>query len=142
MRKTILALPVLLILSVSALWAGEQTGEQTKEQNGPQLTFATDGHDCGTVYFQDVDIKTIEVRFSNTGDAPLVLNGVRSCCGTVVTRWPREPVLPGESETIEVQFRVVNRPHMIRRVISVASNDPDSPRKRFHITGRVEPKNE
>ena len=135
MKKVILALPVLFFLfSAAALYAEEQTG--------PQLTFDTDEYDCGTLYFEDVDIKTIEIGFSNTGNAPLVLDNVRSCCGTVVTGWPREPVLPGEKAKIEVRFRVASRPHMIRRVVSVASNDANAPRQRIRITGRVIVKNE
>ena len=135
MKKMILALPVLFFLfSAAALYADDQPG--------PQLTFDTDEYDCGTLYFEDVDIKTIEIGFTNTGDAPLVLDNVRACCGTVVTGWPREPVLPGEKAAIEVRFRVTSRPHMIRRVVSVASNDASAPRQRFNITGRVIGKNE
>lgn len=135
MKKAIFTLPVLIFLfSAAALYAEKQTG--------PQLAFDTDGHDCGTLYFEDVDIETVEIGFSNTGNAPLVLENVRACCGSVVTQWPREPVLPGEKAKIEVQFRVANRPHMIRRVVSVASNDASAPRQRFHITGRVAGKSE
>ena len=113
-----------------------------EESRGPQLTFETEGYDCGTLYFEDVDIKTIEIKFSNTGNAPLLLGSVRACCGTVVTFWPSEPILPGENAKIEVRFRVANRPHLIRRVVSVESNDIYDPRKRFHITGRVNQKSQ
>ena len=130
MKKVILTLPVLFfIFSAAAVYAEEQTG--------PRLTFDKDEYDCGTIYFEDIDIKTIEIGFTNTGEAPLVLDNVRSCCGTVVTGWPREPVLPGDNAKIEVRFRVASRPHMIRRAVSVASNDTSAPRQRIHITGRV-----
>ncbi len=101
------------------------------------MTFATEGYDCGTIYFEEVDVKTVEIEFTNTGDAPLVLDNVRACCGTRVIQWPREPVLPGESATIEVKFRVPNRPHTIRRVATVYSNSTNDPRKQFRITGRA-----
>lgn len=109
-----------------------------EENQGPILAFADPEYDCGTIYFDEVDIKTLEIGFSNTGDAPLVLRNVRACCGTVVTDWTREPVLPGEKGKIEVRFRVAKRPHMIRRVISVESNSADNPRQRYRITGRVQ----
>ncbi len=130
MWKTILIVPVLFLLfSVAALSASEP--------QGAQLTFATDGYDCGEIYFEEVDVQTVEIEFSNTGDAPLVLGNVRACCGTRVIQWPREPVLPGEKASIEVRFRVPNRPHMIRRLVVVYSNSIDDPRKRFPITGRA-----
>lgn len=135
MWKTILALPCILLLFSAASLSAE--GEQ-----GAQLTFANDRHDCGTIDYEDVDIQTIAIPFSNTGDAPLVIEKVRGCCGTRITDWPRKPVLPGETGEIELQFRVADRPQMIRRVITVLSNDSDAPRQRFRITGRVTGKTE
>ncbi len=108
------------------------------ESQGPVLTFSNPEYDCGIVYYDNVSIKTINIEFSNTGDAPLVLKGVNSCCGTVVTYWPKEPVLPGEKGKIEVRFRIAKNPGTIQRVISVGSNDANHSRKRYHITGRVE----
>lgn len=108
------------------------------ESQGPVLTFSTPTYDCGIVNFDTVSIKTINIEFFNTGDAPLVLNGVNSCCGTVVTNWPKEPVLPGGKGTIQVRFRIAKNPGTIGRVISVASNDAVDPRKRYHITGQIE----
>ncbi len=121
---------VLLLLAAATVHAGES--------QGPILTFANPEYDCGTIYFDEVDIKTLEIEFSNTGDSPLVVNNIRACCGTVVTDWTREPVLPGEKGKIEVRFRVAKRPHMIRRVISVESNSADNPRQRHRITGRAQ----
>lgn len=130
MWKTILtAAFIFLLFSVAVLPASEP--------QGPQLTFATEGYDCGEVYFEEVDVQTVEIEFSNTGDAPLVIGNVRACCGTRVVQWPREPVLPGENATIEVRFRVPNRPHMIRRVVTIQSNSTNDPRKRFQIKGQA-----
>lgn len=130
MWKTILIVPfIFLFISFAPLSAAEP--------HGAQLTFAADGHDCGEIYFEEVDVKTVAIEFSNTGNAPLVLANVRACCGTRVIEWPHEPVLPGENATIEVRFRVPNRPHMIRRVVTVQSNSINDPRKQFSITGQA-----
>ncbi len=129
MWKTIFVLPCILLFFAAVLPASEP--------QGPQLTFATEGHDCGTIYFDEVNVKTIEVEFSNTGDSPLVISNVRACCGTRVTEWTREPLLPGESGKINVSFRVPNRPHAISRVVTVQSNSAGGARNRFRIKGRV-----
>ena len=122
---------LLMALAISSVpvYAGES--------QGPVLTFSMPAHDCGIVYYDTVSIKTVDIEFANTGDAPLVLNGVNSCCGTVVTYWPREPVLPGEKEKIQVRFRIAKNPGSIQRVISVVSNDAVQPRIRYPITGQV-----
>lgn len=129
MWKTIFAVPLLLLYFVGALSASEH--------QGPQLTFATEGHDCGTIFFDEVNVKTIEIEFSNTGDSPLVISNVRACCGTRVTEWTREPLLPGENGKISVSFRIPNRPHAISRVVTVESNSAGGARNRFRIKGRV-----
>ncbi len=129
MWKAVFTAIFMVLFSIVSIPAGEQ--------QGPRLTFATDGYDCGNIDYVDVDVKTIAIEFSNTGDAPLVLANVRACCGTRVTQWPAEPILPGEHGAIEVRFRVPNRPHMINRVVSVQSNSADEPRKQFRITGRA-----
>jgi hypothetical protein len=132
----IIAITVLTVFFLTASLHAEPA-ENAQEKQGPQLTFSTPGHDYGTIYFDDVNVKTLEIEFYNTGNAPLLLDNVRACCGTVVTRWTHEPVLPGEMGTIEVRFRVANRPHNISRVVSVDSNSGDTTRHRFRITGRA-----
>lgn len=108
------------------------------KNHGPLLTFSTPEYDFGTVYFNEVRIKRVEIEFSNTGDKPLLISDIKSCCGTVVTYWPKEPILPGETEKIKVRFRIVKKPSSIRRVISVHSNSVDNASKRYHITGRIQ----
>ena len=129
MRKSALLSAGMMLLASTMAYAGES--------QGPSLTFATQGYDCGIVYYDETSIKTVEIEFVNTGDAPLVLHRIHSCCGTVVTKWPEEPTLPGEKGSIQVRFRIAKQPGNIRRVISIRSNDEDNPRIRYLITGQI-----
>lgn len=43
-------------------------------------------------------------KFKNTGDEPLVLSNAKGSCGCTVPSWPKEPIAPGASGEIIVEF--------------------------------------
>ena len=45
-----------------------------------------------------------DYKFTNTGDEPLIISNAKGSCGCTVPDWPREPIAPGESSVIKVQF--------------------------------------
>ncbi len=108
-----------------------------EERGGPVLTFEVPLYDYGTVYTDDLPETKLDIVFKNTGNAPLVLTNASACCGTRVTHWPKEPVMPGLTDTIKVEFNLVPRPHRIRRVVVVSSNCSESLNHPFRITGEV-----
>jgi hypothetical protein len=42
--------------------------------------------------------------FKNTGTHPLIISNAKGSCGCTVPDWPREPIPPGESGEIKVQY--------------------------------------
>jgi len=131
MIKRSLTLAALLMAMVLTAAADEN------EKKGPVLTFDPPRQDYGTVYVDELPDGNLEIQFSNTGDEPLVISNVRACCGTRVREWPREPIMPGEEETIEVSFRLAPRPQRISRSVTVNYNNEQRPTERFRIVGQV-----
>lgn len=107
------------------------------DEKGPQLKWEKDRHDYGTVYVDDMPETKLAINFSNTGDEPLILSNVRACCGTRVTQWPREPILPGEEGTINIEFRLAPRAQRISRTVTVTYNNEEKPTERYRIVGQV-----
>ena len=129
MRKPIsLLLIVLMSLSVAVM---------AQDNKGPAISFDPERTDYGTVYSDDMPETKLAIEFTNSGDQPLVLSGVRACCGTQVRSWPREPILPGEKGTINVEFRLQPRPQRISRTVTVTSNSATNPTAIYRITGEV-----
>jgi len=63
--------------------------------------------------------------FTNTGDHPLVLTNAKGSCGCTVPRWPKEPIMPGESADLLVQFDSKNKKGtQSKRVTIMANTDP------------------
>lgn len=93
-------------------------------QAGPKIQFKSDTIDYGNVSKGDDNgIRTFE--FTNTGDAPLIIKDVKSTCGCTVPSWPKDPVLPGKSQKIEVKYNM--KPGPIRKTITVQSNAVNYP---------------
>lgn len=76
-----------------------------------------------------------EFIFTNTGDAPLVISKVNSSCGCTIPKKPEKPILPGESDKIQVKYDT-QRVGLIRKSISVTSN-ASNPSVYLKITGEV-----
>jgi len=76
-----------------------------------------------------------EFIFTNTGDAPLVISNVKSSCGCTIPKKPEKPILPGESDKIQVKYDT-QRVGLIRKSISVTSNASNAS-VYLKITGEV-----
>lgn len=62
-------------------------------------------------------------KFTNEGKAPLLISQVNPSCGCTVPKdWPHEPVAPGESGEITVEFNSKGSPGKIDKNISVLTN--------------------
>ncbi len=125
MKKIALFLfATLFTVTVFGQTASEQAAAKAdKNSNGPEITFDKTVHDYGTVPYKG-DGKC-EFKFTNTGKEPLILTNVRSSCGCTVPKWPREPILPGQSEVIHVEYKT-NRIGRINKTVTVQSNAENS----------------
>ncbi|NRB62026.1 MAG: DUF1573 domain-containing protein [Saprospiraceae bacterium] len=64
-------------------------------------------------------------KFTNTGNEPLILSNARGSCGCTVPKWPREPIAPGQSSEITVEFNTANkRGNRSQKVTITANTNP------------------
>ncbi len=96
---------------------------------GPVTTveFEETEFDFGTV--MEGEKVTHVYKFKNTGDEPLIISNAKATCGCTVPSWPREPIAPGESSEIKVQFDTKNKGKVggqvqSKRVTITANTDP------------------
>ena len=75
--------------------------------------------DYGTINKNADGTRTFE--FTNTGDAPLIINRVKSSCGCTVPSKPTQPIMPGKTDKIVVKYNT-HRPGPFRKTITVYSN--------------------
>lgn len=107
-------------------------------QGKAKITFDETKHDFGS--FKESDgVQSTTFKFKNEGAVPLVLNNVRPSCGCTTPKWSREPIAPGATGEIQVNYDPRNRPGTFTKTIAVQSNAENSTVV-LSITGQTEPR--
>ncbi|BEG98448.1 DUF1573 domain-containing protein [Bacteroides sedimenti] len=128
MKKTLFLL-MLLFLGVTYASAEKQA----------EITFDKKVHNFGTFSEESPKVKCI-FTFTNTGDAPLVINQAIASCGCTVPEYTKEPVMPGKKGTIEVTYNGAGKyPGEFKKSITIRSNAKEE-LVRLYITGEMTPK--
>ncbi len=149
MKKTLFSL-VAILLSVCFVWA---QGEMPKVQpvqpatpaqttpanpNAGEMKFETETYDFGRIP-KGIPV-THDFTFTNVGKEPIIISNVQSSCGCTTPNWPREPILPGKTGTIKVQYNAAS-PGAFNKSITIISN-AKTPTKVLYVKGIVEAETE
>jgi hypothetical protein len=89
-------LSILAFVLVGTFCATAQTA------NGAVMTFDVTTIDYGTIDKGAEPIR--KFKFTNTGNEPLIIKSAKGSCGCTVPTYPKEPIMPGESNVIEVRY--------------------------------------
>ena len=116
---------IILAFSISLFSFGQQKKSE--------ITFEKMVIDYGTIDKGANGVR--DFIFTNTGDAPLIISNVKSTCGCTIPKKPEKPILPGESDKIQVKYDT-KRVGFIRKSITVTSN-ASNPNVILKITGQV-----
>ena len=73
--------------------------------------------------------------FTNVGDAPLIIQSIKSSCGCTVPKKPEKPIMPGEKGEIKVSYDT-KRVGGFSKAITIFSNAKNS-RKIIKIKGII-----
>ena len=87
------------------------------------LSFESEVIDYGTIVQNENGLRAF--KFTNTGKAAVVISKVKSSCGCTVASKPDQPILPGESAQIEVNYDT-KRIGTFSKSITVLSNARES----------------
>lgn len=91
--------------------------------------------DLGSVALNGKAVTTISIK--NTGDKPLIISDARASCGCTVPSWPREPIAPGKSANMTVEYTTTAKPGAFNKTVTINSNAVTEGRKIFRIKGVV-----
>jgi hypothetical protein len=61
-------------------------------------------------------------KFTNAGKEPLLISNAKGSCGCTVPTWPKEPVPPGGSGELAVEFNTKGKPGKQSKRITVTAN--------------------
>lgn len=103
----------------------------------PVMEFEKAEHDFGTIE-QGTAQETV-FKFTNTGNAPLIITNATSSCGCTVPNPPKEPIAPGETGELVVKFNGSGQ-NQVSKAITVTANT-EKGTEMLRIKAFVNPKN-
>lgn len=104
---------------------------------GQVLQFDKKVHDFGFFPRPKSGVTSCEFAFTNSGNAPLVLNKVIASCGCTTPEWTDKPIPPGGKGSIKVTYNATTA-GTFNKSITVYSNSKNGT-VRLMVKGRVEP---
>lgn len=146
MKKILLSLVVASALFTACNNAGSKDNESTEQsteagtpdlQNAGVMDFKEKEFDFGTI--KEGALVKHTFTFTNTGKSPIILAQVSASCGCTTPTYTSEPVLPGKTGEINVEFNSDNQVGQQQKIITIASNaNPNI--LTVQLKGTVEPK--
>jgi len=86
----------------------------------PIIEFVKNEHDFGQVL--QGEIVSYSFRFTNTGNADLIITNVSTSCGCTASEYPVDAIKPGETKKIKAIFDSENRSGFQNKRITVLTN--------------------
>ncbi len=123
MMKNLIAVLFISLISFGAL----------AQEKMAKIDFKETTIDYGTIEKGADGVRTF--KFTNTGNAPLIISKVNSSCGCTIPQWPKKPIMSGQSGEIQVKYDT-KRVNPIRKTITVLSN-AQTPTVALKIKGLV-----
>lgn len=106
--------------SISATNASSPQTNATTPQNSTTMVFDKDVHDFGSV--KEGEKVTYKFKFKNTGDKPLTIFDAKGSCGCTVPEYPKEPIAPGKSGEIKVEFNSKGKKGSETKYVTLTAN--------------------
>ena len=100
----------------------------------PAFTFEKEEHDFGILI--DGEKVSYSFRFTNSGDAPLIISNAKGSCGCTVPNYPKEPIAPGSTASIDVTFDSKGRTGKQSKAVTLTTNTNPN-RKVIRINSEV-----
>lgn len=96
------------------------SSEEVDPERLPMMTFDKDFHDFGKITAGEK--VTYSFKFTNTGKSDLIISTAAGSCGCTVPEFPKEPIKPGKTGYIKVQFNSEGRSGVQEKQVTVVAN--------------------
>jgi len=92
----------------------------------PKTTIEFEERTLDLGYLKQGEVGKGTFRLTNTGTEPLIISSAKASCGCTVPDWPKEPIAPGESAEIGVEFNSKGQKGMKTKTVTIQGNvDPN-----------------
>ncbi len=110
--KKIIAISFMLIFAATTIMA----------QSAAEIKFDKLTHNFGT-FSESTPVQKCTFTFTNTGNAPLVINQAVASCGCTVPEYTKSPVAPGQTGKITITYNGKGKfPGHFKKSITIRTN--------------------
>lgn len=95
------------------------SGVTTLKSETPVFAWDITVYDFGKIKFNQP--VTHEFKFTNTGDAPLVISSVQASCGCTVTEYSKDPIAPGGQGFVKATYNAA-KAGVFTKTVTVNAN--------------------
>ena len=118
-KNTLKTATLLCLFLVSTTTSFGQMALDEVEINEAIITFDVETMDYGTIEQNSNGERTF--KFTNNGNAPLIISNVKSSCGCTVPSYSKTPIAPNTSGVITVKYDT-KKVGAFSKTITVTSN--------------------
>jgi hypothetical protein len=111
--------------------------EKAEAMKATSVEFENEEYDFGKA--KDGEIVRHTFTFTNTGKDPLTIQRAKASCGCTVPTWSKEPIAPGESGSIDIEFNTTHKVGLQTKTVIVTGNFEGNINKVLRIKGEVLP---
>lgn len=103
-----------------ALAQNVQSVEEVPAGPAPKFKFEKEEHNFGTI--KEGEVVTHTFKFTNVGEAPLVIQNAQASCGCTVPDWTKEPVPVGGTGEVQVKYDSKNKSGVENKTVNITAN--------------------
>lgn len=90
------------------------------------IEFTKRVHNFGKISVNE-GAKHCSFEFRNTSNKPVVISNILSSCGCTTPKWPKKPIMPGESGKVEVTYLNDQGPYPFDKALTVYTSASTKP---------------
>jgi hypothetical protein len=105
----------------------EEDALDKKIKTMPQTTFSLSDTAISLGKMTEGEKRTAVYSIKNTGTNPLLISNIITSCGCTAPTYPKQPLLPGDSAAIELQFNSAGKEGEVRKTALIKCNSVDAP---------------
>lgn len=135
--KKIATMMLMLVACVTFATAQDTRRQPQNTSKIAQIKFDKLTHNFGT-FSESNAVQTCTFTFSNTGNAPLIINQAVASCGCTVPSYTKKPIQPGDKGEIKITYDGKGKfPGHFKKTITIRTN-AEQEMTRLYIEGVME----
>jgi len=110
---------------------------QNKSSQPPTISLSEEEWDFGKIKEDERPVHIFTIK--NIGREELIISRVRSSCGCTATMLSSDNIKPGQSAELQITFNPTGYNGIVKKDVTIESNDPQLPTTKVTIITEVEP---